>query len=201
MCRDVGRGNGSEDELARRCPPDHRVKRRRFGRRQYLDTQSVSSTDPVSSLSLTVPSGRRVTCRLTRRLLTTNVDRALDDAWMMPEWSRTSRKAKCSPCSRRLATQPQTLTCVRRRSREATRTAVTHARGFQILDILSSSSVVRRPRRRPRFGDTTLRLLEVVASQVSNRNLARRHLLGPTKRAKRAPDFGHLHLGLHRPLS
>ena len=30
--------------------------------------------------------------------------------WMMPVWSRTSRKARCSPCSRRFATQPHTVT-------------------------------------------------------------------------------------------
>ena len=59
----------------------------------------------------TVPSGRGRTVPVTRSdVLRPQRVRPVDDALDDPVWSRTSTKARCSPCSRRRATQPQMLT-------------------------------------------------------------------------------------------
>src|SRR5665213_4051136 len=130
---------------------------------EKLDTGSVELTDcvveilasaePVSSFSLTVPSGRRVTVPLTRTTysLRTSTEPSTT-AWTMPEWSRTSRNARCSPCSRRFATHPHTLTFAptslsRSDAHNRSRMLV----DSRLFDMLSSSSVVQRPRRRPRL--------------------------------------------------
>ena len=75
--------------------------------------QSPISISPVPIPGLTVPSGRSRTVPVTAMThsLRTSV------AWSMthcttPEWSRRSTKARCSPCSRRRATQPHRRTTV-----------------------------------------------------------------------------------------
>ncbi len=73
--------------------------------------QSPISTSPVRRSGLTVPSGR---CRTSPSTATTYSLRTSTvpgtTHWTMPVWSRRSTKARCSPCSRRLATQPHTRT-------------------------------------------------------------------------------------------
>ncbi len=82
-------------------------------RLRTVTVQSPSSTSPVGRSGLTVPSGRGRTVPSTAStysLRTSTVPGITH--WTMPEWSRRSMKARCSPCSRRLATQPQTVTVV-----------------------------------------------------------------------------------------
>ena len=64
------------------------------------------------SSALTVPSGRRRTVPSTRDAPTRCARRRVPSTthWTMPVWSRRSTKARCSPCSRRRATQPHSAT-------------------------------------------------------------------------------------------
>ena len=60
---------------------------------------------------MTVPSGRWRTTPVIRTTYSLRTSTSLSTThWMMPEWSRRSTNARCSPCSRRRPTQPQTLT-------------------------------------------------------------------------------------------
>ncbi len=76
-----------------------------------VTSQSPISTAPVASSVLAVPSGRARTVPrtcTTYSLRTSTVPGITH--WMTPVKSRTSMNARCSPCSRRRATQPQTVT-------------------------------------------------------------------------------------------
>ena len=75
-----------------------------------VTVQSWSSTSPVGRSGLVVPAGRRRTSpstATTYSLRTSTVPGTTH--WTMPVWSRRSMKARCSPCSRRLATHPHTV--------------------------------------------------------------------------------------------
>ena len=108
----AGRGSGDAGARSRRRRPARRsgtaAARPRSGSRPCTAPISIS---PVGSAGLTVPSGRVRTAPVTRTTY------SLRRSWApstthctMPVRSRTSMKARCSPCSRRRATQPHTAT-------------------------------------------------------------------------------------------
>ena len=79
--------------------------------RRTSTSQSPISILPVGSESLTVPSGRSRTTPLIRSTYSLRTSTSsLITHCTMPEWSRRSTNARCSPCSRLRPTQPQTLT-------------------------------------------------------------------------------------------
>ncbi len=98
--------------------PDHLVdvvgalvdRERRRGRdREDLDRAVPHLDAPVARASLVVPSGRARTVPVMRT--TNSLRRSAAPStthWTIPVWSRRSMKARCSPCSRRRPTQPQT---------------------------------------------------------------------------------------------
>ena len=73
--------------------------------------QSPTSTSPVGRLGLAVPSGRARTVPVTRTTHSLRTSTAPSIThWTRPSRSRRSTKARCSPCSRRRATQPHSAT-------------------------------------------------------------------------------------------
>ena len=100
--------------------PDHLVdldpvvhgERRRLGRVQQGD-RAVAQLD-LAGGQVGVDGARRdaggpsPSTATTYSLRTSTVPGTTH--WTMPVWSRRSTKARCSPCSRRLATQPHTVT-------------------------------------------------------------------------------------------
>ena len=98
-------------------------ERRRLGRAEDLD-RAVADLDLAGGQAgLTVPSGRGRTVPVIAHdvLAAQVVRRRRRRTARCPVRSRTSTKARCSPCSRRRATQPHTATSAGRRARRAAR--------------------------------------------------------------------------------
>ena len=83
-------------------------ERRRLGHRQHLD-RAVAQLD-LSRREVRVDRALGTAAHVPATATTYSLRRSAAPStthWTMPVWSRRSRKARCSPCSRRRATQPQ----------------------------------------------------------------------------------------------
>ena len=165
-------------------------------------SQSPTSTSPVGRLGLTVPSGRRRTVPVMRSTYSLRTSTAwLTTHWTRPVWSRRSRKARCSPCSRRRATQPQRLTV---RPASLAR-SVPHwsVRMLVGRPVLMTATTCRTASTRPVRGTASCRRSPRPSSVRRARSVT--DACGQLVRSDdhghlRARPVGRLHLALHAPL-
>jgi len=101
--------NGSAVGPVRPCRSGRPIGTAVARRRQDIHRALRQFHLAVAKRSLTVPSDG-ATVPLTRTTYSLRASTCVDDHLEDADWSRTSRNARCSPCSRRLATHPQTVT-------------------------------------------------------------------------------------------
>ena len=181
-----------QPDRSRRCRPRSSSGKGGGSAAERTSTsQSPTSTSPVARPAFTVPSGRGRTVPATRT--TNSVRRSSAPStthWTTPVWSRRSTKARCSPCSRRRATQPHSDTVCRRGRRGARRTGGCASRRRGSLGSVGWSRIASRIVRQ-RWSTTSVAgddLLLGVGAGRARWRCRRRASWSPTMTATGAPE-------------
>src|SRR3954453_10110703 len=158
--------------------------------------QSPTSTSPVARLGLTVPSGRARTVPEMRTTYSLRRSAAPSTTHCTsPVWSRRSTKARCSPCSRRRATQPHSCTAW---PMSARRSAPQYLVRMVMTGLSSGGSTEELAYVGHEIGPADAGLFTTAVTQGADRRPRRSRFVGADDDGEgRAGAVRRLHLGLH----